>query len=166
MITERIKISGARAGYIIDQYQSKLIHNPGDCGLDLYPTCVVLGNQVPYEEYQSYVIFSIPTEVHIGIPEGYFGMIVPRSSSVNKLEGADVVSGIIDSGYTGEYRIRVKCLIQDMGRMMNLISELASAQVALAQLIIIPFATLRLMEVSEITGARGHRGYGSTDKNT
>uniref|UniRef100_A0A8C3HNN6 Deoxyuridine 5'-triphosphate nucleotidohydrolase n=1 Tax=Chrysemys picta bellii TaxID=8478 RepID=A0A8C3HNN6_CHRPI len=69
---------------------------PGGAGLDLW---------VPQESLtlqpNSRNLVSIG--VAIGLPQGYYGRIAPRSSLA--LKGIDVAAGVINADYTGEVKV-------------------------------------------------------------
>jgi len=68
-----------------------------DCGLDLYlPAEVEL---VPFETY------SLDSGICVEVPEGFAGILVPRSSIAKK--GIIIHPAIIDPGYKGEIHIIV-----------------------------------------------------------
>lgn len=66
-----------------------------DCGLDLY-----LVNDVTLSPLET---VCLDTGLIVHIPEGYAGILAPRSSIARK--GIVVHSAIIDPGYTGEIHI-------------------------------------------------------------
>lgn len=68
-----------------------------DCGLDLF-----LPEDVELKPFETY---SLGTGLSVEIPEGYAGILAPRSSVAMK--GIIVHSAIIDPGYTGEIHIIV-----------------------------------------------------------
>lgn len=147
----------------------KQARHPGDAGIDLYPS-VTRYDDIKKINAKMGMIWSIPTGVHILIPEGCVGMIVGRSSSVEKLEGCQVITGVIDHGYTGEYfvRILVPELTQSINRYELLhqqIWKFAREEVALAQLLILPFVSATLVVRDRLPETpRGANGFGSTDK--
>lgn len=73
--------------------------HPGDAGVDLYSRQDILiapaGGRV-----------LVPTGIAIAIPDGYVGLVVPRSGLAIK-HGVTLVNtpGIIDSGYRGELQV-------------------------------------------------------------
>ncbi len=100
---------------------------------------------------------TIGTGVAVEIPEGYAGFVQPRSGLASR-HGIGVVNspGLIDSGYRGE--IRVVLLNTDATTAFAV-----EPGMRIAQLVIAPVATVRLVEVSELTAStRGERGLGST----
>lgn len=120
----------------------------GDAGMDL--TCVGLTVTQKYTEYN--------TGLAIEIPEGYVGLVFPRSSVSEKdLVLANSV-GVIDSMYRGEVKVRFK-RVGDMPFDTYFIGD------KVAQIIIIPYPHIRFEEVEELsTTERGEGGFGSTNK--
>lgn len=121
----------------------------GDAGLDL-ASCerVVLA---PGERA------TVPTGLAVEIPEGYAGFVQPRSGLAAR-HGIGVVNspGLIDSGYRGE--IRVVLLNTDAREPFTV-----EPGMRIAQLVIAPVATVRLVEVAELAASsRGDRGFGSS----
>ena len=75
--------------------------NPTDGGWDLYSTeRIAMSFRKP---------ILVPTGIALAIPEGYVGLIWPRSGLALKY-GVDVYAGVIDSGYRGEIKV---CLWSD-----------------------------------------------------
>lgn len=99
----------------------------------------------------------ISTGLAVEIPDGYAGFVLPRSGLAAR-HGIGVVNapGLIDSGYRGE--IRVVLLNSDRGAAF-----VVEPGMRVAQLVIAPVASLRLVEVDELaTSERGARGFGSS----
>ena len=121
---------------------------PGDAGMDMVATSLVK-NEVFYE---------YGTDIAVEIPEGYVGLVFPRSSiSKTKQILANHV-GVVDSGYRGEIKFRFKKLDWDSGEVYNVGDKVG-------QLIIIPYPTIELEEVSELSETnRGSNGFGSSGK--
>src|ERR1700748_1282944 len=72
--------------------------HPGDAGLDLYSTEVAqIG---PGERW------GVGTGIAVEIPEGYAGLVLPRSGLARE-HGITLVNspGLIDAGYRGEVRV-------------------------------------------------------------
>jgi dUTP pyrophosphatase len=99
----------------------------------------------------------IATGLAVEIPDGYAGFVLPRSGLAAR-HGIGVVNspGLIDSGYRGEIRVV----------LINSDPEAAFAVepgMRIAQLVIAPVASVRLVEVDELaTSERGARGFGSS----
>ena len=116
----------------------------GDAGLDLTAHWMMNVND-------SYIEYG--TSIAVEIPEGYVGLIFPRSSVSNKQNFYLKNSvGVIDSGYRGEIKLR-----------FNRDKEFYSAGDKIGQLIILPYPTIYLEEVEELSSTeRGNGGFGST----
>lgn len=100
----------------------------------------------------------IGTGVAAAIPRGYVGLIFARSglSSKESLRPANCV-GVIDSDYRGELKV---ALHND-----STIDRFIAQNERIAQLVIVPFASLELNEVDELDETdRGSGGFGSTGK--
>lgn len=119
---------------------------PGDAGMDMVATSLV----------KSEVFYEYGTDIAVEIPEGYVGLLFPRSSiSKTKQILANHV-GVVDSGYRGEIKFRFKKLSWDNGEIYNVGDKIG-------QLIIIPYPTIELEEVSELSETyRGDSGFGSS----
>jgi dUTP diphosphatase len=93
----------------------------------------------------------------VEIPSGYAGFVQPRSGLASR-HGIGVVNspGLIDSGYRGE--ICVVLLNTDAREPFTV-----DRGMRIAQLVIAPVASVRLVEVQELaTTERGARGFGSS----
>ena len=121
----------------------------GDAGLDL-----VACEQAVLEPGDRAVV---PTGIAVEIPEGYAGFVQPRSGLAAR-HGIGIVNapGLIDSGYRGEIRV----VLINTDREHAFVVE---AGMRIAQLVIAPVASARLVEVEELAGSdRGARGFGSS----
>ena len=99
----------------------------------------------------------IPTGLAVEIPEGYAGFVQPRSGLAAR-HGIGVVNspGLIDSGYRGEIRV----VLINTDRETPFVVE---PGMRVAQLVIAPVASVRLVEVEELAASeRGGRGFGSS----
>ena len=99
----------------------------------------------------------IPTGLAVEIPEGYAGFVQPRSGLAAR-HGIGVVNspGLIDSGYRGEIRV----VLINTDREIPFVVE---PGMRVAQLVIAPVASVRLVEVEELAASeRGGRGFGSS----
>ena len=83
----------------------------------------------------------------IDIPNGYVGLILPRSSM--NLKGAHSAIGVIDSGYEGEVKAIIKNVDIKKGDKI-------------CQLLIIPTPIPEL--VIDLDNSRGTKGFGSTGR--
>jgi dUTP pyrophosphatase len=121
----------------------------GDAGLDL-TSCETI-------ELEPGARAVVPTGIAVEIPEGYAGFVQPRSGLAAE-HGIGIVNapGLIDSGYRGE--IRVVLLNTDASEAFTV-----ERGARIAQLVIAPVASVRLLEVDELaTSERGARGFGSS----
>ena len=120
----------------------------GDAGLDLAacePAVLEPGERAV-----------VPTGVAVEIPEGYAGFVQPRSGLAAR-HGIGIVNapGLIDSGYRGEIRV----VLLNTGRETFSVE----AVMRIAQLVIAPVASVRLVEVDELAASeRGTQGFGSS----
>ncbi len=118
---------------------------PGDAGLDL--TAV----DITTDEYGNAVIH---TGLAVEIPEGYVGLVFPRSSISKYDMHLRNSVGVIDSGYRGE--IIVKFGYKPEGTLYKMGDKIA-------QLIILPYPQITFEEVTELSETeRGEGGFGST----
>lgn len=100
---------------------------------------------------------NVPTGIAVEIPDGYAGFVQPRSGLAAR-HGISIVNspGLIDSGYRGE--IRVVLLNTDASESFTV-----EPGMRIAQLVVAPVASVRLVEVDELaTSERGTRGFGSS----
>lgn len=123
--------------------------HPGDAGLDLHalePAQLLPGQRA-----------SVRTGISVAIPEGYAGLVLPRSGLAAR-HGIALVNapGLIDAGYRGE--VRVLLLNTDPEHIWSL-----EAGDRIAQLVITPVALPMATETSELGAtARGEGGFGSS----
>lgn len=98
------------------------------------------------------------------IPQGYAGLIFPRSSNAAKEITLTNSVGVVDSGYRGEVTAKFKPLMTFKGMhyppSAPLIYEVGDR---VAQLIIMPIPDVEFIETNDLTESeRGSGGYGST----
>lgn len=122
---------------------------PGDAGLDLTCTSALLT-----ELEQGIIIYQ--TGISVEIPEGYVGLVFPRSS-ISKTGGMLTNSvGVIDSGYRGEILVKVRYPIGEY-------KGAYSPGDRVAQLVIIPYPQIEPVEAFELSQTeRGTGGFGHT----
>ncbi len=99
----------------------------------------------------------VPTGVAIALPEGYVGLVHPRSGLAAR-HGVTIVNapGTVDSGYRGELMV---CLLNTDRETPFVISR----GDRIAQLVIQRFETARFVVVDELDATeRGSSGFGST----
>jgi dUTP pyrophosphatase len=100
---------------------------------------------------------TVGTGVAVALPDGYAGLVVPRSGLAAR-HGITIVNapGTVDAGYRGE--IRVTLLNTDTS-----IPYTVSAGDRIAQLIVMPVTRAEFIRVDELpASARGANGFGST----
>jgi len=121
----------------------------GDAGVDL-AAC----ERITLEPGERAVV---PTGLAVEIPSGYAGFVQPRSGLAAR-HGIGIINspGLIDSGYRGE--ISVVLVNTDRGATFEV-----EPGMRIAQLVIAPVASIRLVEVDELVSSeRGTRGFGSS----
>ncbi len=119
---------------------------PGDCGMDLTAISKV------WDEDNSIVTYD--TGIAVEIPEGYVGLIFPRSSICKTSLMLSNCVGVIDSGYRGSIMLKFRYLeegdVYDIGDRVG-------------QLVILPFPQIEFEEVENLSETeRGTGSYGST----
>jgi len=137
----KVKIKRLHKDAVIPSYAK-----PGDAGLDLVATSIISFDkeQVTYG-----------TGIAVEIPEGFVGLVFPRSSIRKYEQYLSNSVGVIDSGYRGEiqatfnsrYYADVKYQVGDK----------------IAQLLILPYPSIEFEEATELSSTdRGEGGFGST----
>lgn len=122
---------------------------PGDAGLDLTATSM--------RREGSKVIYG--TGLAFEIPLGYVGLVFPRSSIHKSSLRLTNSVGVIDAGYRGEVMAVFDC------KTLSSKAELFYVGDRIAQLLIIPYPSIELLESEELTETvRGDGGFGSSGK--
>lgn len=127
--------------------------HPGDAGADLAAAEAV--ELAPGQRA------TVGTGVAIALPDGYVGLVVPRSGLAAR-HGITIVNspGTIDAGYRGEIRVT---LLNTDGES----SYTVSVGDRIAQLLVLPVSRARFVPVEKLPGtARGEGGFGSTGYRT
>lgn len=122
---------------------------PGDAGADLLARIDV--TLAPGERTL------VPTGIALALPEGYVGLVHPRSGLAHR-SGLSIVNapGTIDAGYRGEIQV---CLVN----LDPTTPIVVSRGDRIAQLVIQRFETAEFVEVDTLPDSvRGTGGYGST----
>jgi dUTP pyrophosphatase len=137
----KVKIKKLKDNAIIPSY-SKM----GDAGMDLTITSIIADNRLDITYG-----FGIAME----IPEGFVGLVFPRSS----IRKTDLILtnsvGVIDSGYRGE----LQATFRKVGTEFYKVGDRG------AQIIIIPHPEIEFHQVEELSETeRGTGGFGSTGK--
>lgn len=139
----KVKIKKLNESAVIPKYAKE-----GDAGLDLTATAYKVNEKGQY-------IYT--SDLALEIPDGYVGLLFPRSSICKKdLEMTNSV-GVIDSNYRGPIKSVFNPTCED--------PEVYELGERFAQLIIIPYPKIEFEEVEELSETeRGEGGYGSTGK--
>lgn len=156
----------------------------GDAGMDLTAVSVNYDDDLD--------VFTYHTGICIEIPEGYVGLIYPRSSIYKTdLEQTNHV-GVVDSGYIGELILKMKILpsyeriniendefaeLLDSGKAPAFVTyqDMAENRIGyysiygigdrIGQLIIMPYPVIEFVQTDELSETeRGDAGFGSTGK--
>lgn len=121
----------------------------GDAGMDLTIT-----REIENTTFAVSYGFGIAME----IPKGYVGLVFPRSSVRNTDLILSNCVGVIDSGYRGEIMATFK-KTNGLDSIKYKVGERG------AQIIILPYPTIYMTEVPELSDSeRGTGGFGSTGK--
>ena len=122
--------------------------HPGDAGLDLYAAqdAVVTRETV-----------LIPTGVAVAVPDGYVGLVCPRSGLSRYGVTVANAPGVVDSGYRGELMVRLTNTSKAPYRV--------HFGDRIAQLLIVPIARPVVTLVEHLDNTeRGTGGFGSTGR--
>ena len=121
----------------------------GDAGMDLTIT-----REIENTSFSVSYGFGISME----IPKNFVGLVFPRSSVRNQDLILSNCVGVIDSGYRGELQATFK-KTQGLDSIKYKVGERG------AQIIILPYPTIYMTEVPELSDTeRGTGGFGSTGK--
>ena len=141
-----VKIKKLVENAVIPAYSKK-----GDAGLDLTAVSKTI-------DENSNIVYG--TGLAVEIPEGFVGLLFPRSSN-SKMDLILTNSvGVIDSGYRGEIELRYKLV--GNGVTPSIVGTYNIGD-RVGQLVIIPYPSIEFEEVTELsTTERNTGGYGST----
>ena len=148
-----VKIKKLHPDAVIPKYAKA-----GDAGMDL--TAVT-------KSYDRDGNIVYGTGLAFEIPEGYVGLVFPRSSLSSLDIALSNCVGVIDSGYRGEVTAKFKptMLFNREQRPIILNNRIYEVGERIAQIIIIPYPHIEFEEVESLSETeRGDRGYGSTGK--
>ncbi len=101
----------------------------------------------------------VPTGVAVAIPEGYAGLVLPRSGLALR-HGVTVVNapGLVDAGYRGELNV----VLLNTDPMQDYVVHRGDR---IAQLVIVAVAQVALTVVDELAASdRGPGGFGHTGR--
>ena len=120
-----------------------------DAGLDLVATSII--SQTPTQ-------ITYGLGIAMEIPDGFVGLVFPRSSIRNYDLALTNSVGVIDSGYRGE-------LQATFHKTMGLESKVYEIGDRAVQIVIIPHPVIQLKVVDELSDSeRGNGGFGSSGK--
>ncbi len=137
-----------------------------DAGFDLYATSI--------EETNDYIEYK--TGIAVEIPEGYVGLIFPRSSVTTYDLMLKNCVGVIDASYRGEIRCRFSPIVNS--NIKDIIIDVENERFKfkwnldkqynvgdrVAQIVFIELPKVNLVEVQELSDTlRGTAGFGSTN---
>jgi len=143
----KVKIKKVHPDAVIPSYAKS-----GDAGLDLVATTII-------SETLGSITYGLG--IALEIPEGFVGLVFPRSSiRKTNLQLSNSV-GVIDSGYRGE----LQATFNKIQGIDNVERENYKIGDRVCQIMIIPHPTIELNEVNELSNTeRGEGGFGSTGK--
>ena len=154
----KVKIKKLHPDAVIPSYAK-----PGDAGMDLVAVSRYL------DEFGNIVY---GTGLAFEIPEGYVGLVFPRSSVSKKDLLLTNSVGVIDSGYRGEVtakfkpsNVRFKVEDKNVSTFVPDNGSMYGEGDRVAQMIILPYPQIEFEEVEELSETeRGNGGYGSTGR--
>lgn len=125
-----------------------------DAGLDLTATSITS----EINECGQFILV-YHSDIAVEIPDGYVGLLFPRSSIAKKSIQFTNAVGVIDSGYRGEIMAKVRNTSGDSVPAVYKVGE------KFAQLVIVPYVSdITITETTELQDSdRGAGGYGSSD---
>lgn len=144
----------------------------GDAGIDLVATSLKM------DEYGN---AHYGTGLAFEIPEGYVGLIFPRSSVAKKNQMLTNHVGVVDSGYRGEVTFKFKptevyldnlyhesqkdTVDKKKDNQPEVVGEsMYAIGDKIGQIIILPYPKIELVEAAELSASeRGDGAYGSSD---
>ncbi len=119
-----------------------------DAGFDIYATAITH----PYHSAGVYT--EICTGLSLEIPNGYVGLIFPRSSITNTRHFLRNSVGVIDSGYRGEIKLRFS--IDDTNTCYRIGDKVG-------QIVFLRLPVVSLVESKKLSNSdRGTGGFGSS----
>ena len=146
----KVRIKKLNEGAKVPSYSKE-----GDAGLD-FTAVEISRDNVGNITYH--------TGLAVEIPQGYVGLLFPRSSISKKQQFLTNGVGMIDSSYRGEIMAKFKPVMGTYDTILDLF-ESNEYQVGdrIVQMIIIPYPQIEFEEVEELSETeRNTGGYGST----
>ena len=162
-----VKIKKLVKDAVIPQYAKN-----GDAGMDLVAT------SKSYDENGN-VVYGVGLAFEI--PDGFVGLLFPRSSNAKQDLLLSNSVGVLDSGHRGEVMFKFKKSIRMVDFLLNVkiwlgfrdfkdvniwnIGTEYNIGDRIGQIIILPYPNIEFQEVEELSDSeRGAGGYGSTGK--
>jgi dUTP pyrophosphatase len=145
----KVKIKKLHPNAVVPQYAKS-----GDGGMDLVATSIL-----------SNTTFDVTYGMGIAleIPEGFVGLIFPRSSIRKTDLALTNCVGVVDSGYRGELQATFKKVYGKNDVRIDETDYKVGDRIA--QIIILPYPQIEFTEVEELSNTeRGDGGFGSTGK--
>lgn len=156
----QVKVKRLHTDSVIPSYAKQ-----GDAGLDL--TAVS-------KSYDGYGNTVFGTGLAFEIPEGYVGLLFPRSSNSKTSLRLTNSVGVLDSGYRGEvmfkYRNDNYIKVEEKDKFLfekGVLGFSNEPEIGdrVGQLLILPYPQIELIEAEELSSTeRGVGGYGSSGK--
>jgi dUTP pyrophosphatase len=144
----KVKIKKLSPNAVVPKYAKA-----GDAGMDLTVTEIQFTSD--YVAYKTGLAFEIP--------EGFVGLLFPRSSISKKQLLLTNSVGVLDSGYRGEIEFRFK--LNGNGVLPEGELQIYNIGDRVGQIIIIPYPQIEFEEVAELSSTeRGEGGFGSSGK--
>lgn len=144
----KVKCKKLNENAVIPKYSKS-----GDAGMDL--TAVGIEFTPSYVSYKTGLAFEIP--------EGYVGLLFPRSSNCKKQLLLTNSVGVLDSGYRGEVEFRYK--LAGNGVLPEGDLDIYNVGDRIGQIIILPYPQIEFEETTELSSTeRGEGGFGSSGK--
>lgn len=138
-----IKVKKLDERAVIPQYA-----HDTDAGMDLF---AISDTTVPKQGHTT-----VPTGLMFEIPEGYVGLIWPKSGLAVK-HGIVTLAGVIDSGYRGELNVAIASTKDE--------EYIFKAGEKVAQMLVQKVEHVGIVAVDKLSDtARGEKGFGSTGK--
>jgi dUTP pyrophosphatase len=140
----KVKIKKISSDAVIPTYAKN-----GDAGMDIIATSII--NEETFQ-------ITYGTGISMEIPNGFVGLIFPRSSVRKTDLSLSNCVGVVDSGYRGEIQATFR-------KHKGVASNKYEVGDRIAQIMIIPHPPIEFEEVEELSDTeRGDGGFGSTGK--
>lgn len=146
-----VKIKKLHPDAVIPKYAKE-----GDAGLDLVAV-------YRYMDEDDNICYG--TGLSFEIPEGYVGLIFPRSSIAKKNLSLVNSVGVVDSGYRGEIVFKFKATSDVIYRDSGIFKKFSTYEVGdrIGQILILPYPQINFIESETLSETdRGDGGFGST----